>query len=145
MKTKRLSPLFAEQAPPPPAIVRSGEPTNIRYSDFIKSIKGDKLEKVTFSSDGSRLLAIDTDGQRLKIDALPNDPELLSMLTQHKVDVTVLPAQQASGAGELAQSLIFPAVLFAGLFFLSRRAGGGTGGGGGGPGGMGGGEFVSIQ
>merc|ERR1719506_994788 len=59
------------------------------------------------------------------IDALPNDPELLSMLTQHKVDVTVLPAQQASGAGELAQSLIFPAVLFGGLFFLSRRAGGG--------------------
>jgi len=38
--------------------------------------------------------------------------------------VTVLPAQEASGLGDLAQSLIFPAVLFAGLFFLSRRAGG---------------------
>merc|ERR1712224_1083160 len=62
-----------------------------------------------------------------------------TQLTNHKVDVTVLPQQEASGAGELAQSLIFPAVLFAGLFFLSRRAGGGTGGGGGGPGGMGGG------
>ncbi|GMH53146.1 hypothetical protein TL16_g01383, partial [Triparma laevis f. inornata] len=96
-----------------------------RYSDFMKNVKDDKLEKVTFSSDGTKLLAVDTDGQRLKIDALPNDPELLTMLTQHKVDVTVLPAQQASGAGELAQSLIFPAVLFAGLFFLSRRAGGG--------------------
>jgi len=59
------------------------------------------------------------------------------MLTQHKVDVTVLPAQQASGAGDLAQSLIFPAVLFGGLFFLSRRAGGGGGAPGGG--GMGGG------
>ncbi|GMH70403.1 hypothetical protein TrVE_jg14233 [Triparma verrucosa] len=109
----------------PPAIVRSGEPADIRYSDFMKNVKEDKLEKVTFSSDGTKLLAVDTDGQRLKIDALPNDPELLTMLTQHKVDVTVLPAQQASGAGELAQSLIFPAVLFAGLFFLSRRAGGG--------------------
>ncbi|GMH53506.1 hypothetical protein TrLO_g194 [Triparma laevis f. longispina] len=109
----------------PPAIVRSGEPADIRYSDFMKNVKDDKLEKVTFSSDGTKLLAVDTDGQRLKIDALPNDPELLTMLTQHKVDVTVLPAQQASGAGELAQSLIFPAVLFAGLFFLSRRAGGG--------------------
>jgi cell division protease FtsH len=32
--------------------------------------------------------------------------------------------------GELAQSLIFPAALFAGLFFLSRRAGGPLGGGG---------------
>jgi len=44
--------------------------------------------------------------------------------------VTVLPQQEASGLGELAQSLIFPAALFAGLFFLSRR--------GGAPGGMGG-------
>ena len=48
------------------------------------------------------------------------------------MDVTVLPQQEASGLGELAQSLIFPAVLFAGLFFLSRNAGGA---GGGGPGG----------
>jgi cell division protease FtsH len=49
-----------------------------------------------------------------------------------QVDVTVLPAQEAGGLGELAQSLIFPAALFAGLFFLSRRAGGGMGGMGGG-------------
>jgi len=110
---------------------------DVRYSDFVNSVKNDKLEKVTFSSDGTRLLAVDTDGQRLKIEALPNDPDLLTMLTQHKVDVTVLPAQQASGAGDLAQSLIFPAVLFGGLFFLSRRAGGGGGAPGGG--GMGGG------
>ncbi len=45
-----------------------------------------------------------------------------------QVDVTVLPEREASGIGDLAQSLIFPAVLFAGLFFLSRRAGGGMGG-----------------
>jgi len=43
--------------------------------------------------------------------------------------VTVLPAQEASGLGDLVQSLIFPAILFAGLFFLSRRGGvGGMGG-----------------
>ncbi len=45
-----------------------------------------------------------------------------------------MPQQEASGLGELAQSLIFPAALFAGLFFLSRRAGG-AGGPMGGPGG----------
>lgn len=50
--------------------------------------------------------------------------------------MTVLPAQEASGLGELAQSLIFPAALFAGLFFLSRRSGAGGGAGGG----MGGGQ-----
>jgi cell division protease FtsH len=50
--------------------------------------------------------------------------------------VTVLPAAQegSGGLGDLAQSLIFPAALFAGLFFLSRREGGG----GQMPGGMGG-------
>ena len=40
------------------------------------------------------------------------------------MDVTVLPVQESSGLGELAQSLFLPAALFAGLFFLSRRAGG---------------------
>ena len=51
------------------------------------------------------------------------------------MDVTVLPQQESSGLGDLAQSLIFPAALFAGLFFLSRNAGGGQQGGGGMPGG----------
>jgi cell division protease FtsH len=58
----------------------------------------------------------------------------LSTLSSLQVDVTVLPQQEASGLGELAQSLIFPAALFAGLFFLSRRSGG-AGGMPGGPGG----------
>jgi len=50
------------------------------------------------------------------------------------VDVTVLPTNEASnGLGELTQSLLFPELLFAGLFFLSRNAGqGGMGGMGGG-------------
>ena len=53
-----------------------------------------------------------------------------------QVDVTVLPANEGGGGlGDLAQSLILPAALFAGLFFLSRRGGGG----GQMPGGMGGG------
>ena len=158
--------------PPPPSndglpVVQQnsyGQPSDVRYSDFLKLVNGDRIEKVTFSSDGTQLLGVDVDGVRLKIEALPNDPDLLTQLTNHKVrfafqrvicsgwnlcshsprtvdilqfqvDVTVLPAQQASGLGELAQSLIFPAILFAGLFFLSRRAGGGMGGPmGGGPG-----------
>ncbi|KAL3910473.1 MAG: hypothetical protein SGARI_002108 [Bacillariaceae sp.] len=110
-------------------------PTDIRYSDFLKLVDKDKIEKVTFSADGTQLLGVDVDGTRLKIESLPNDPDLLTQLTSHKVDVTVLPQQEASGLGELAQSLIFPAALFAGLFFLSRRGGGAGGMPGGGPGG----------
>jgi cell division protease FtsH len=114
-----------------------GQPVDVRYSDFVKLVNGDRIEKVTFSADGTQLLGVDVDGVRVKIEALPNDPELLNSLTQHKVDVTVLPAQESSGIGELAQSLIFPAALFAGLFFLSRRASGGGMGGPGNPMGFG--------
>ena len=60
-------------------------PTDIRYSDFLKLVDGDKVEKVTFSADGTQLLGVDNDGTRLKIESLPNDPGLLSQLTDHKV------------------------------------------------------------
>jgi len=119
-----------------------GAPAAIRYSEFLKLVEDDQIEKVTFSSDGTKLLGVDTDGGRLAISSLPNDPDLLNSLTKHKVDVTVLPSDQAAegGLAALAQSLIFPAVLFGGLFFLSRRSGGGQNGGmpGGGMGGPGG-------
>ena len=114
-----------------------GAPGVVRYSEFLKMVDGNEIEKVTFSSDGTKLLGVDTDGGRIRIDALPNDPDLLNQLTKHKVDVTVLPADGGEGGlGALAQSLILPAVLFGGLFFLSRRGGegGGMGGGMGGPG-----------
>ena len=113
-----------EQVTPNPAVQRrvGGAPAAIRYSEFLGLVDNNEIEKVTFSSDGSKLLAVDTDGGRIAINSLPNDPDLLSSLTAHKVDVTVLPAQEAAGGlGQLAQSLILPAVLFGGLFFLSRR------------------------
>lgn len=114
---------------------RGGAPVDVRYSDFLKLVNGDRIEKVTFSADGTQLLGVDTDGTRIKLEALPNDPDLLTQLTSHKVDVTVLPSNEAAGGlGDLAQSLILPAALFAGLFFLSRRSGGGMPGGMGGPG-----------
>lgn len=141
-RTNNSARYMAVDAPPPasnndlPVIQQNsyGQPTDVRYSDFLRLVNADRVEKVTFSADGTQLLGVDVDGARVKIEALPNDPDLLTSLTTHKVDVTVLPAQEASGLGELAQSLIFPAALFAGLFFLSRRAGGGMGGGMGGPG-----------
>ena len=69
-----------------PVIQRSSYgPTDVRYSDFVKLVNADKIEKVTFSADGSQLLGVDVDGTRLKIEALPNDPGLLTELTEHKV------------------------------------------------------------
>jgi len=139
-RNTRLS--MADMPPAPESSVevpvvqsRGGAPVDVRYSDFLKLVNGDRIEKVTFSADGTQLLGVDTDGTRIKLEALPNDPDLLTQLTSHKVDVTVLPTNEAAGGlGDLAQSLILPAALFAGLFFLSRRAGGGMGGPMGGPG-----------
>jgi len=60
-------------------------PTDVRYSDFLKLVNADQIEKVTFSADGTQLLGVDVEGTRVKIEALPNDPDLLTQLTQHKV------------------------------------------------------------
>eukprot|EP00189_Rhodosorus_marinus_P013353 CAMPEP_0184747374 /NCGR_PEP_ID=MMETSP0315-20130426/10510_1 /TAXON_ID=101924 /ORGANISM="Rhodosorus marinus, Strain UTEX LB 2760" /LENGTH=206 /DNA_ID=CAMNT_0027220411 /DNA_START=51 /DNA_END=668 /DNA_ORIENTATION=- len=57
-------------------------PQRWRYSKFIDAVEKDQVEKVTFSADGQRLLAIDVDGNRFRLDALPNDPNLLKTLTE---------------------------------------------------------------
>jgi len=64
---------------------RGGAPVDVRYSDFLRLVDANKIEKVTFSADGTQLLGVDTEGVRIKIEALPNDPELLTQLTGHKV------------------------------------------------------------
>jgi len=71
----------------PEMIVKNpgGGPSDVRYSEFLRLVDGDKIEKVTFSSDGTQLLGVDVDGTRLKIQSLPNDPDLLTQLTSHKV------------------------------------------------------------
>ena len=81
------APAVAVEQPAVQMVVKSpgGGPTDVRYSEFLKLVDADKIEKVTFSSDGTQLLGVDVDGTRLKIQSLPNDPDLLSQLTTHKV------------------------------------------------------------
>ena len=70
----------------PPVIKQSGVgPADVRYSDFLRLVNANRIEKVTFSADGTQLLGVDLDGVRIKIEALPNDPSLLTELTEHKV------------------------------------------------------------
>ena len=76
---------------------RGGAPVDVRYSDFVKLVDAERIEKVTFSSDGTQLLGVDTEGVRIKIEALPNDPDLLTQLTSHKVSLThMTPGAQQS-------------------------------------------------
>jgi len=141
-----VQPVFAQgEVAEAPAMEKAssqnaGGVQNWRYSEFMNAVEEDNVEKATFSADGKRVLVVDVDGNRYKLDALPNDPTLLDTLSKHKVDVTVLPAAQAAaaGGGSLLSSLLFPTLLFGGLFLLSQRGGqdGGMPGGGmpGGPG-----------
>lgn len=64
-----------------------GQPADVRYSDFLKLVNADRIEKVTFSADGTQLLGVDVDGARVQIEALPNDLDLLTQLTNHKVRI----------------------------------------------------------
>ena len=60
-------------------------PINIRYSDFLKLIEADRMDKISFSADGTSLIGADIDGVRIKIDSLPSDPDLLTQLSDHQV------------------------------------------------------------
>ena len=91
-RTARFMAVDIDVPPPPsspnvPVIQRSvgGAPSDVRYSDFLKLVNANRIEKVTFSADGTKLLGVDVDGVRLQIESLPSDPDLLTQLTSHKV------------------------------------------------------------
>ena len=66
------------------------------------------------------------DGEK-KIVNLPNDPELIDLLTKNSVDIAVLPQGDEGFWFKAASSLFFPVLLLVGLFFLLRRAQSGPG------------------
>lgn len=69
---------------PLPTLNVGGGPQNIRYSDFLKLVDADRIEKVTFTADGTKLLGVDVEGALVKIDALMDDPDLLPALVKHR-------------------------------------------------------------
>lgn len=107
-----------------------GRIVKMRYSNFLKMVDNDLIQKATYSSDGSKLLGVDKYGTLIKID-VPDDPGLLTQMVEHNVDVIVLPEEESRpGALDTAVSILFPLTIFAGLLFLARRGGVGVGGGG---------------
>lgn len=97
-----------------------------RYSQFIQEVEKGRVERVSLSSDRSKALVTPIDGER-KIVNLPNDPELIDLLTKNSVDIAVLPQGDEGFWFKAASSLFFPVLLLVGLFFLLRRAQSGPG------------------
>jgi cell division protease FtsH len=106
-----------------------GRIVNMRYSNFLKMVDSDLIQRATFSSDGEKLLGVDKYGTLIKID-VPDDPGLLPQMIKHNIDIVVLPTEESrSSFLDTVVSLLLPLSVFAGLLFLARRGGVGVGGG----------------
>lgn len=115
-----------------PRAVQPGVPEKWIYSKFLDQVEKDNVEKVTFSPDGKRAVGVDDDGDRFTVD-IPNDPNLLSFLVQHKVEINVAPINANGGTGaegaaalvlpegdfdRLLQTFIIPGIVTSGIFLF---------------------------
>ncbi|WP_293129586.1 ATP-dependent zinc metalloprotease FtsH3 [Microcoleus sp. bin38.metabat.b11b12b14.051] len=97
-----------------------------KYSQFIQEVESKKVDKINISSDRSKALVTAQDGNKVLVN-LPNDPELINILTKNNVDISVLPQNDEGFWVKALSSLFFPILLLVGLFFLVRRAQNGPG------------------
>jgi len=95
--------IVPEAIRPAPKAAQPGIPEKWIYSKFLDEVEKNHVEKVTFSPDGKKAVGVDDDGDKFTVD-IPNDPNLLSFLVQHKVEINVAPinANTGLGAGEAA-------------------------------------------
>ena len=96
------------------------------YSKLIDEVQADKVETVKISADRTRAQVIDREGTPILVN-LPNDPQLIDILSDNGVDIAVLPQGDEGWLFRALSSLLFPILLLVGLFFLLRRAQSGPG------------------
>jgi cell division protease FtsH len=97
-----------------------------KYSQLIQEVQSGRVENVKLSADRSRALATVQDGTQVIVN-LPNDPQLINILSTNNVDISVLPQSDDSFWFRALSSLFLPVLLLVGLFFLLRRAQNGPG------------------
>ena len=118
---------------------RAAEAQRWAASELLDQVKSGAVEKATFASDSSGLVAVDSDGARHDVQLLSSQTsEVVQLLRSKGVPFDV--AAPVADAGQLVETVAnvgVPLLLLGGLFFLFR--GGGQGGGpmGGGDGPMG--------
>jgi len=96
------------------------------YSKLIDEVQNDKVETVKISADRTKAQVIDSEGTPIFVN-LPNDPQLIDILSDNGVDIAVLPQSDEGWLFKALSSLLFPILLLVGLFFLLRRAQSGPG------------------
>ncbi len=101
-------------------------PETWKYSKFVEEVKNNNVDRVNISSDRSQALIVAKDGSKIYVN-LPNDPDIINILTDNNVDISVLPQAEEGAWVKALSSLFFPILLLVGLFFLLRRAQSGPG------------------
>jgi cell division protease FtsH len=96
------------------------------YSRLIDEVQSNKIETVKISADRTQAQVIDREGTPIRVN-LPNDPQLIDILSDNGVDIAVLPQGDEGWLFKALSSLLFPILLLVGLFFLLRRAQSGPG------------------
>ena len=96
------------------------------YSKLIDEVENSKVETVKISADRTKAQVIDREGTPILVN-LPNDPQLIDILSDNGVDIAVLPQGDEGWLFKALSSLLFPILLLVGLFFLLRRAQSGPG------------------
>jgi cell division protease FtsH len=97
-----------------------------KYSKLIQEVQDGRIERVGLSADRTKALVTAQDGSKIIVN-LPNDPDLIGILSTKGVDISVLPQSDESFWFRALSSLFFPVLLLVGLFFLLRRAQSGPG------------------
>ncbi len=97
-----------------------------KYSELIRQVESGNVERIRLTADRSQAIVPTPNGQQVLVN-LPNDPQLIDILTQNGVDISVQPPQDDSLWLRILSSLFVPALLLIGLFFLLRRASSGPG------------------
>ena len=99
-----------------------------KYSEFIRAVENGKVEgTVAISADRTEATYTNPDGSGKVVVNLPNDPQLIDILTENNLDVRVQPQSDDGVWFRALSSLFFPILLLVGLFFLLRRAQSGPG------------------
>jgi len=96
------------------------------YSQLIDEVESQRVERVNLSADRTRALVTAENGDKILVN-LPNDPDLLNILTNNNVDISVLPPSDDGAWVRALSSLFIPILLVVGVFFLLRRAQNGPG------------------
>ena len=90
---KPVNSFLAKFTPKPPCrLTKDSDCRKILYAEFIAKVKSSNVTSFQIEANTGHGLAVDTKGNQLEVVMLP-DRELLGLLQDHKVHISVIPAE----------------------------------------------------